>query len=43
MEATGDVAVKAGAEGLQCAAAVGPGLGVAVKVRRRQVEGMRPR
>ena len=31
MEATGDVAVKAGAEGLQCAAAVGPGLGIAVK------------
>jgi L-asparaginase II len=31
MDATGDVALKYGAEGLQCAAALGPGLGIAVK------------
>jgi L-asparaginase II len=31
METIGDVAVKAGAEGLLCAAAIGPGLGIAVK------------
>jgi L-asparaginase II len=33
MEVANDVVVKAGAEGLLCAAAMGPGLGVAVKVR----------
>jgi L-asparaginase II len=32
MEVAHDVVVKAGAEGLLCAAAMGPGLGVAVKV-----------
>jgi len=31
METTGDVVVKVGAEGLVCAAVLGPGLGVAVK------------
>jgi L-asparaginase II len=33
MEQAGDVAVKGGAEGLQCAAALGPGWGVAVKIQ----------
>lgn len=33
MDTTGDVAVKAGAEGLLCAAAPGAGLGIAVKIQ----------
>jgi L-asparaginase II len=42
MGTTGDVAVKAGAEGLLCAAAAGPGLGIAVKIQDGSSRGTAP-